>query len=323
MNADPLELSHRRRLGWALAAVATGAFTALLISERPLMRVLAECEAIVRQCFAALLRLSPLELLPVTLLLGGAAYAAGDFLLQRRRLRRALRAHGRRPPGPQDPIHAIAKSHGLLGRVVLLEGPAPNPAFTAGLVRPRVYLASALQEELSCSELGALFRHEAWHLRRRDPLRFAALRFVARVFFWLPIVRALADDLVEEAELLADDFAAAASDPLEVAGAVLKVARREGAMLAGVASAGGRRPIERRIRRLLREAPPPYSVLPRREAFLSAAAALALWAVLAWMPAPAIAFVAGDAPAVAHCPLCADEIHAGGLVRHDDCHLFM
>ena len=322
MRPDPLELSHRRRLWWALVAIAAVASTAMVMAEGPLMRVLADCEAIVRQCFAALLRLSPLELLPVALLIGGMVYAIGDFILQRRHLRRALRAHSHRSPRVGEPVHALAASHGLAERVVLLDGPGTNPAFAAGLIRPRIYLAGSLQRELSIPELRALFRHEAWHVRRGDPLRFAALRFLARVFFWLPVVRVLADDLVEEAELLADDFAAEATDPLDLAGAVVKVARRGSGVVAGAAAARGLRPIERRVRRLLGEKPRPASVLPRREALMSALAGFALWATLAWMPAPAIDFVAG-ADGVAHCPLCADLVASGDVVRHDDCHLFM
>lgn len=319
---DPVELSHRRRLWWALVAAAAAAISALVYSERPLMRILAECEAIVRQCFAALLRLSPLELLPIALLVGGTVYAVGDFVLQRRRLRRALFARARRRPTDGEPIHALAAAHGLLDRVILLEESGRNPAFAAGLISPRIYLAANLQDELSAAELRALFRHEAWHVHRRDPLRFATLRLVAKFFFWMPIVRVLADDLIEEAELLADDFAAEMIDPTEVAGAVVKVARRASSAVAGVAAARGLRPIERRIRRLLGEKPAPASVLPRREALISASAVAALWALLAWMPAPAVAFVAGG-NGVAHCPLCADSIVMGEAVRHDDCHLFM
>lgn len=322
MTTDAAEISHRRRLWWALLALASAPLAATLLYEGPLLRALAQCDAIVRQCFAALLRLSPLELIPITLLVAGTVYGVGDFLLQRRRLRRALRAHIRRSPRPGEPLHVLAASHGLSGRVVLLEGPSPNPAFAAGLIRPRMYIAADLQAELTAAELRALFRHEALHVHRRDPLRFTALRFVARTFFWLPIVRVLADDLVEDAELLADDFAAESTDPLEVAGAVVKVARRASVTLAGAAAARGLRPLERRVRRLLGEKPRPASLLPRREALASAMAALALWAVLAWMPVPAGAFVAGDHE-VAHCPLCADVAAAGHAVRHDDCHLFM
>ena len=320
MAADPIEISHRRRLYWTLSGVAVAAFLATVLYRGPVLRALAQCDAIVRQCFAALFSLSPLELLPLTLLASGAAYATGDFLVQRRRLRRALRAHGRRAPRSGEPVHVLAASHGLGGRVVMLEGAAANPAFAAGFFRPRIYLSAALQDDLSPSELRALFRHEAWHVLRRDPLRFTALRFVARMFFWLPIVRLLADDAVEEAELLADDYAAEEADPLSVAGAVVKVARRAGTAFASVAGARGLRPIERRVRRLLGEKPTPPSVLPRREGFMSVAAALALWAVLAWTPLP-IAMIHGGHE-VAHCPLCADVAAGGHTLSHDDCHLF-
>jgi Zn-dependent protease with chaperone function len=44
-------------------------------------------------------------------------------------------------------------------------------AFTAGLVRPRVYVGRALLRGLSAAELEATLLHEAAHANRRDPLR--------------------------------------------------------------------------------------------------------------------------------------------------------
>lgn len=44
-------------------------------------------------------------------------------------------------------------------------------AFTAGLLRPRIYVSTALLRRVSASELEATLLHELAHARRRDPLR--------------------------------------------------------------------------------------------------------------------------------------------------------
>ncbi len=44
-------------------------------------------------------------------------------------------------------------------------------AFSAGLLRPRIYVSSALLRRFSAAELEATILHELAHVRRRDPLR--------------------------------------------------------------------------------------------------------------------------------------------------------
>src|SRR5439155_12889806 len=99
----------------------------------------------------------------------------------------------------------------------------PNPAFTIGWLRPRVYVARELAGALPDAELNAVLAHEQAHVVRRDPLRLAALRFLACTLFWLPALRRLADDVTDEAEIAADDIAAG-DQPLVLASAILRVA---------------------------------------------------------------------------------------------------
>jgi hypothetical protein len=154
----------------------------------------------------------------------------------------------------------LAGELGCTERVVVVVGSAPNPAFTAGLIKPRIFLAESLGDALTPEELRAVFRHELHHLVRHDPLRFAALRFAEKTFFWLPIISSLADDFREDAEVMADDFAAAlpgGSDPLDVASAIVKIGQTNERMLgefgSGVAAIGGFRAMDRRVRRLANE----------------------------------------------------------------------
>ena len=317
------EARRRRTLKLILTVIAAGALLPLLIYQGTVAALLAQCEAFVRECLQALLRLSPAQWLPIGLLFAGVTYAGFDLVRQTRRVRRVLRLHRVRSPVPGEPIHALAQAHGALPRVRIIEGPAPNPAFAAGLFQPRAYIAADLQSDLSPEELRALFRHELWHVRRRDPLRFAGLRGLSRFFFWLPVVGSLAEEMIDDAELEADDFAAESADPLEVAGALVAVARRSGAALALAAGSSGLRPMERRVRRLLGEdddGPLPAALLPVRRLAGSLGILLIVWMGIAF-GTPRTASATANAPAAAeateHCPRCPDQ---AGQTGHAGCH---
>lgn len=80
-------------------------------------------------------------------------------------------------------------------------------AFCAGLLKPRVYVTSGALAILDESALGAVLKHEHQHARRRDPLRLATSRVLARAMFFLPTVRALGARHQALAELSADEAA--------------------------------------------------------------------------------------------------------------------
>lgn len=246
------------------------------------------CRELLAQC-ALVLRAAgaPLHWVPLALLGVGVAYALVDRVRLTARVSRVLAAHRTRRVRSAEPLGRLAREYGVEDRVRVLVGPAPNPAFTAGLLRPRVYVAEGLQRSLTAVELRAVFRHELSHLARRDPLYFAALRFATKALFWLPLIRVLADDLMEQAELAADDFASApgsGSDPLDVASALIKIGRSHAAALAGTAAIGGFRFLDRRVRRLADEPVPVSAAVPRRAVLLSAVAVLALWLSATFVP---------------------------------------
>ena len=64
-------------------------------------------------------------------------------------------------------------------------------SFCAGLWRPRVYITSGALTRLDASALGAVLVHERHHARRRDPLRLATSRVIARSLFFVPAAREL------------------------------------------------------------------------------------------------------------------------------------
>jgi hypothetical protein len=80
-------------------------------------------------------------------------------------------------------------------------------AFCAGLFRPRVYLTSGALTLLDEDALGAVLAHETHHARRRDPLRLAVGRVLARALFFVPGLAALVRHEQDLAELSADESA--------------------------------------------------------------------------------------------------------------------
>lgn len=209
----------------------------------------------------------------------GVIYATGDRVRAWSKFRRAvgkLRLERARATGPL----ADALSDAGSGRteVVLVSG-LPNPAFTAGWWRPKIFLDGALAERLTAPELTSLIAHEVAHVRRRDTLRLAVLRFFACLVFWLPALRRLAEDVADEAEFEADDIASR-RQPLILASAILKVAmwKPQLAPMRGVVAFVESGLIERRVLRLAGERLPGRSHVTTRSLV---AAATMLFAALA------------------------------------------
>ena len=257
---------------------------------------LERCRELLAQCVFVLRTAgAPLHWLPLALLAAGLVYAVVDRVRLTRRVSRALAAHRARRAYATEQIGRLGREFGVEPDVRVLVGVAANPAFTAGLLRPRIYVSERLQQALSPVELRAVFRHELHHHARRDPLRFAALRFAAKMFFWLPLIGLLAEDLMEDAEVMADDFAASprgGSDPLDVASALVKIGqlgRANAEWLAATPGIGGFRLLDRRVRRLADEPVPAPVSVPRRPILLSIAALLTLWLASTFVPGPASA----------------------------------
>jgi Zn-dependent protease with chaperone function len=93
-----------------------------------------------------------------------------------------------------------------LGDAFLIEDDRPL-AFCAGLLRPRVYVSTGALALLDVPALDAVLVHERHHARRRDPLRLAAGRVLARALFFMPGLRELARRHQALAELSADETA--------------------------------------------------------------------------------------------------------------------
>ncbi len=161
------------------------------------------------------------------LVTAGFAYAIADRIRAVRRLRMALRALVHSTPHAGSIVERAARSVHVDARHLRVVRGGRAPAFTAGLWRPRIFVAQDLALALSTDELAAVIAHEDAHRRRRDPLRLSVWRFLACMLFFLPVLRRLEEDMADEAEVAADDDAVerARIQPLTLASALLAVAR--------------------------------------------------------------------------------------------------
>lgn len=159
----------------------------------------------------------------------------------------------------------------------------PAPAFTAGWLRPRVFLSARLPEVLDAEQLTAVIAHEAAHARARDPLKLSALRFLANTLFYVPALRRLVDDLADEAEIAADDEAtvAAPATRLVLASAILTLADTSAGfgqpLPAGAVGFQRVDLLERRIRHLTGESAPAGTRVTRASVGGAVAILIAVW----------------------------------------------
>lgn len=210
-------------------------------------------------------------------LAAGVGYAAWDRWRAWSRLRNALTPLDASQPGAGSPIWKAAMAERIDPQLIKVVDGLPNPAFTAGMISPRIYVATDLPSRLSEDELACVLSHEAAHVARRDPLRLSIYRFLGRVLFWIPALRRLADDMADEVEILADDHAAPGR-PLVLASAILKLAALPaGRAMNDVVAFAGPDLLDRRIRRLAGEEAVVVSHVTRRSV---AGAAVALMVVL-------------------------------------------
>ena len=148
-----------------------------------------------------------------------ALFAVGQELSAARRLARRL---GQLQPRPDAGLFVI-------------DDDRPE-AFCAGLVRPRVYITSGALSRLGEEGLHAVLTHERHHARRRDPLRLATSRVIARSLFFLPGLRELHRGQQVLAEVSADEsaVAAAAGDRSAIARAMLSFTDPEAGGSSGI-----------------------------------------------------------------------------------------
>ena len=267
--------------GYLLLAIAAIAIVPAMVAGgiRPAATMADTCLHFVRLCLATLGPAdSYLHIAPIALLLAGIARASTRRFSAVRRSNVIIRRLPWRRPQPQEMLYELAERHGVLPNVRVMLGSPINPAFTAGLIRPAIYMSEVIPKKLSEKEIEAVLLHEIHHLRRRDPLRTLAAALIADMLFWIPLAKNAVAALVARLEFAADDAARRIGDTV-VAAAILKLADASSATAATASFSGGNL-VERRVDRLLGGADAECEQLPgKRTMMLSACGVAFVWMI--------------------------------------------
>lgn len=216
-----------RAFGVLLAsALAVGALLALPLAltlfPGAIQQSLHSSETVMRSCVAALYAigrdLPPLGIVVLVLAISSiAAMLAGAVGL----LGRTARVTRRRAVAAPAALRAAAARTGVTSSLRVFEDRAPL-AFTAGLLRPQIWISTALAGSITDDELDAVLWHEREHLLRYDPLRVLVARVITSFFFLVPLIRVQAARFEVAKELDADRAALRAQrGPAALAGALM------------------------------------------------------------------------------------------------------
>ena len=287
-----------------LALTAVGAMPPLLLAAGVALPAFPEaCLHFVRLCTASLADLdAPLHRLPVLLIAGGLLAALARRFVLLRRARVLLASLPTRSLRAGEPLQRIAERLGV-SRMVVITAEGPLPAFTAGLIRPTIFVAESLTRRLDPAELEAVVLHEACHVRGRHPLRAMIAALAADAFFWLPVVRTEAEEAQAQMEFLADDEAAATVGTLVLASAIITVAEMSQQHALPATAFAARSLVPRRVGRLLGTGRARCARAARSTVGVSLAALAVLWSMALLSSAVHAAHDAGLSPDCPHAVL--------------------
>ena len=199
------------------------------------------------------LTLHPLTTIAVFFLAGSLLWAIIRTVASLVNTRRLLKRSEVHTPGRYPKLDSLLARPDFRRLQLRLLGATRPLAFTVGLWRPQIVLSERMISSLSDEELRAVLFHELGHVRSRDPLRLAVVRFLADALWFLPVARSLARDFVDAVEEGADDWAVGATrQPIDLATALVKTARAGLLSPMPVASSlAGNLSVEGRVQRLL------------------------------------------------------------------------
>jgi hypothetical protein len=127
-----------------------------------------------------------------------------------------------------------------------------------GILRPRLYVARQVLERCTRDEIAAIVAHETGHVLRRDNLKRLLMRSCPDLLSFCAVGADLESAWIEASDRAADDHAVAQGSRLDLAAALVKVART----LRGTIPEGGtlaafcrEEDLAGRVRRLLRREP--------------------------------------------------------------------
>lgn len=157
--------------------------------------------------------LDPFLLLTLLWLAGGAAIVL--YGLRHRQVARVVSSSGAIAPELRERIEMGPAGAAIPFDRLRVTDRGSVPALV-GLWRPRIEIPHALIEHLAAGELQAILLHETAHLRRRDTLRSAALRFLLFAFYYFPPLWIVTFNLRRTAELACDEWVVAQGIPREL-----------------------------------------------------------------------------------------------------------
>lgn len=200
---------------------------ALTLFPGAIQQSLHASESVMRTCVAAMYAigrdLPPLGIMVLTLAVGSIA-ATGVSAV--RLVQRSGRVTRRTTVTAPAALLAAADRVGIAGHLRVFTDDSPL-AYTAGLLRPRIWVSTALARGLAVDELDAVLWHEREHLLRRDPLRVLIVRVISSLFVIVPLVRVAALRFEVAKELDADRAAVRAQrGPAALAGALVALGDR-------------------------------------------------------------------------------------------------
>lgn len=221
-----------RAFGTLLAsAAAVGAVLALPLAltlfPGAIQQSLHASESVMRTCIAAVYAVGrDLPPLGVAVLALATGSIVATMVSAVRLVRRTARVTCRTAVVAPADLFAAADRVGVTAQVRVF-GDDTALAYTAGLLRPRIWVSTALARDLTPAELDAVLWHEREHLLRRDPLRVLIARVVASLFVIVPAVRVAALRFEVAKELDADRAAVRAQrGPAGLAGALMALGSR-------------------------------------------------------------------------------------------------
>ncbi len=127
--------------------------------------------------------------------------------------------------------------------VLILTTSRNTPVFCVGGARPAIVFPRALLNSMSSEQIALVIGHELAHVRRRDPLLFAALEAVKVLFWFNPFVHVLTERARLAAEISCDRIALAGGGERKLYAEAMLKALDNGADISSraVATFGARR----------------------------------------------------------------------------------
>jgi len=145
--------------------------------------------------------LSSLILLITVIGVGLTVIQAVGFILSHKRLSGKLLKADRIPEKLSD---VIQEQHLQNVSISIVEG--KPTAYTIGLFQPRIVVSTSLIQKASRKQLEAVILHELYHLQNRHLFWLLISRLISSLFFFIPIIEYLAQQLKIEFELTADSY---------------------------------------------------------------------------------------------------------------------